>query len=523
MESVEQVAQHKAAASLSAPSLAALVASLPEQYQAIYEHPELTSQSARACEDRLAVITAAWDALSAGLKRPARVLDLGCSQGYFSLALAARGANVVGIDHGEMNIAVCKALAAEHPKFQAQFMRLGVEQLFETMDVAKFDLVLGLSVFHHLTKLHGIAIIQKWLSELAKAVPTCIFELALASEPMPWASAQPEDERSMLSGFAFVHELARVPTHLSDVERPLVFASNYAWYLDGHIDTFTLATHASHDESSPTCGGTRGYFMNDRHIAKVYSLRDVFPNLNRLEISNEAEFLGDPPADFAPVPKVLRCGMHDREIWLVRERIPGELLYTMITEGKDFDARRVISDVLKQLVVLESAGLMHNDVKTWNVLVMPDGTSTLIDYGSISASDELYVWPRNHISAFWAFVWCVTTKSAWSGKTPTPPFASPYHLPAPFAQWARTFSRIPASEWSFAGLYEHLERMDESADEPLDYTAEDIWRRNVESYLFELSQTVTSTHELSVSLQGNTILGVRQAADDLQPSPGSLR
>jgi O-antigen chain-terminating methyltransferase len=517
MKSIEQVEQQNASAALSAPSLAALVAALPEQYQPIYEHPELTTQSARVSEDRLTLIGDVWDALSKGLGRPARVLDLGCSQGYFSLALAARGASVTGVDHGEMNVAVCKALAAEHSEFRAHFVRLNIEQLFESMDVGKFDMVLGLSVFHHMTTLHGVPVMQKWLGELAKAVPTCIFELALASEPMPWASAQAPDERALLAGFAFVHELARIPTHLSRVERPLIFASNYAWYLDGHIDTFTRATRASHDESAPTCDGTRGYFMNDRHIAKIYSLRDTFPNLNRLEISNEAEFLGNPPAGFLPLPKVLRCGMHDREIWLVRDRIPGELLYTLITEGRDFDARRIISDVLKQLVVLESAGLTHNDVKTWNVLVMPDGAATLIDYGSISTSDELYVWPRNHISAFWFFVWCVTTKSTWSGKTPAPPFASPYHLAAPFTHWARAFSRIPAAEWSFAKLFEHFERIDASAQEPLDYTAEDIWRCNVESYLFELSSTVTSTRELTSRLCEAEALAAGLTANQLQP------
>lgn len=488
-----------ASVTLPRTSLEALVSALPEQYQPIFGHPELTYATARACEDRLEIVAQVWEKLSAGLRRPARVLDLGCSQGYFSLALAGRGATVMGIDHGQANIAVCEALAAEYPQFPARFVLMNVEELFGNVDLGTFDLVLGLSIFHHLVRVHGLVAVERWLATLAKCVPTVIFELALAQEPTPWAAAQPKDERTLLSSFAFTHELARVPTHLSEVRRPLFFASNYAWYLDGHIDTFTSMTFSSHDSSAATCGGTRQYFMNERLIAKVFSLRDSYTNLNQLEIDTEAEFLAKPPEQFAPVPKVLRYGKHEHEIWLLRERLPGELLYRMIVEEMPYDGRRVIHDILKQLVALEAAGFAHNDLRTWNVLIMPDGAATLIDYGSISVTSGLYSWPCNPFWAFWLFAWCVLTKSKWSGLTLLPQFICLEGFPDPYTSLVGAFGHMPASGWTFAKLLEDFEAVILEGAEPCNHFEDEIWRHDVRAHFLEMLGMVAGSQPSQAS------------------------
>lgn len=439
-------------------SLKVLVSALPEQYQPIYGHPDLTYNTLRACNDRLAIIAQVWTALSARLGRPARVLDLGCAQGYISLALAERGAVVLGIDHNMANIALCKALSDEHPQFFTRFARMSIEQFFglffEKCDFGTFDLVLGLSVFHHMAYVHGHEVIERWLAALAKLVPVGIFELALAEEPPSWAAALPEDERTLLSGFAFVHELTRVRTHLSEVRRPLIFASNHAWYFDGYIDTFASMTRHPRDRDVPIREGTRQYFMNDRMITKVYSLKGSFKEDNLLEIGREAVFLTRPPENFAPLPKVSLFGMNEQEIWIVRERLPGDLLYHLILEEKPYDVDRVIHDILKQLVVLENASLAHADLRTWNVLIMPNGAATLIDYGAIVSMEKFEIDADTTYGWFWLLVWAATTKSTWSGSKPPSPLPHPEDLAHPYASWARAFWRLPDSEWSFAKLLE---------------------------------------------------------------------
>lgn len=63
--------------------IGARVAALPEKYQPIFGHPELSEGSSRGCEDRFVLIRECARRLQGELGRPLRVLDLGCAQGFF--------------------------------------------------------------------------------------------------------------------------------------------------------------------------------------------------------------------------------------------------------------------------------------------------------------------------------------------------------------------------------------------------------------------------------------------------------
>jgi O-antigen chain-terminating methyltransferase len=69
-----------------------LVSELPEVYQKIYGHPELSGNTSRLCEDREQYIVQIVGNLQKKLGRKnLKVLDIGCAQGYFSLTLAKLG------------------------------------------------------------------------------------------------------------------------------------------------------------------------------------------------------------------------------------------------------------------------------------------------------------------------------------------------------------------------------------------------------------------------------------------------
>ena len=61
------------------------------RYQLVYGHPEYDLNARRPCVDRLQDIKKIYDALSNELKRPLRVLDLGCNFGFFSFHIAEWG------------------------------------------------------------------------------------------------------------------------------------------------------------------------------------------------------------------------------------------------------------------------------------------------------------------------------------------------------------------------------------------------------------------------------------------------
>jgi len=207
------------------PQLRACVDALPERYQPIYGHPELSTGVSRTCEDRLSDLMLLHDAVRAELGRPLRVLDLGCAQGFFSLSLAARGSLVVGLDYEPANVAVCQALAAEQSALDAVFLTGRIETFAELIGPDDFDLVLGLSVFHHLVHEHGVDVIRGLIGHLAAHIPHGIYELALRSEPLYWGPSQPEDPRTLLAGYGAVSRVGEHATHLSTIARPLFFVS----------------------------------------------------------------------------------------------------------------------------------------------------------------------------------------------------------------------------------------------------------------------------------------------------------
>lgn len=81
-----------------------------------------------------------------------RVLDIGCNAGYYSFALAARGADVIGIDVDPRYLAQAR-WAASHFALDnpPRFLELSVYDLFDDTDLVNhFDLVWFMGVAYHL-------------------------------------------------------------------------------------------------------------------------------------------------------------------------------------------------------------------------------------------------------------------------------------------------------------------------------------------------------------------------------------
>jgi|GEM_PF-415701 len=445
---------------ISSIQLKYLVAQLPEMYQPIFGHPELTQKTSRSSNDRWKTIKQIQTVISKKLGRPLRVLDLGCSQGFFSLNLAKAGATVTGIDFLESNIAVCRALANEHPDFKVQFEVTKIEDFLSAVQTDQYDLVLGLSVFHHLVHEHSKEVVTDWVTSLSQKIICGIFELALKSEPLYWADKLPDKPQEILNGFAFVHEVDRYKTHLSEVMRPLYFASHSIWYLDGKADFFKSWKYDSHHLVGNNFQNSRQYFMGEKYIAKLFSLETV-PHLvarNKEEIHEESVFLRIPPSEF-PAPHLITAGVSDTQTWLVREFLPGQILSDLIVEKHDYNTQQIIDDVLNQLCTLEAKNLFHNDLRVWNILVTPDGHAVLIDYGDISSQKRDVAWPHNLFLSFWIFVHELTTGKLASPIPQRQPFISPFNLPAPYRQWGMSIWGRPVSEWSFNRLREEYKKM----------------------------------------------------------------
>ncbi|HEU5143081.1 MAG TPA: serine/threonine-protein kinase, partial [Solirubrobacterales bacterium] len=67
--------------------------------------------------------------------------------------------------------------------------------------------------------------------------------------------------------------------------------------------------------------------------------------------------------------------------YLVMEYVDGENLAEGLARGIEVDGERLARELLGALAHIHGAGILHRDVKPQNVLLAPDGSAKLIDFG----------------------------------------------------------------------------------------------------------------------------------------------
>jgi len=463
-------------------SLTKLVDALTELYQPVYGHREFDALARRPTADRLHVISKLVKALAASLGRQVRILDLGCAQGYLSLSLAALGAKVTGVDREATNIALCRALASEHPDLDVEFVESDVRDVLHAVASGErtYDLVLALNVMHHVSHEQGLATSRALLRDAGERIEGIVAEVALGSEPLYWAAAQGDDPRAIVDDYAFVHRIGQAHTHLSDALRPIYFASNRWWWLGGDLRAIDSWTRQSHELVGDFHGLARRYYQSGTLFAKYFVFTSGAEADSRRELAGEAAFLAAPPPGVA-APRLIGYGIEEDFGWLVRERLPGRRLSTLIAEGVSFDRKRVIMGVLDRLCELEAAGLYHADLRIWNVIVDDHGGAQIIDYGDIRDTTAC-AWPGNVFLSFPVFVYeALQERLPRIFPTRAPRF-SPEHFPEPYRTWMAAIWRTPPTEWTFAHMRDLL-RDPTSAPGGSAFAQDASWTAAVEEYL----------------------------------------
>ena len=485
-----------------------LVENLPEIYQPIFGIDEGTLKSTRPCFDRLDVIQQVYDGVSHHLGRPVRVLDLGSAQGFFSFHLASRGAIVHGVDFCEENIDLCNAIASENPNLNVEFYKQRIDDYLDSIEPNKYDLVLGLSVFHHLIYDLGQDCVKSMFSKLAELSKAIILELASSLESAYWSESLPEDTRDLLKNIGFVKLLGHHPSHIGSIQRPLYFASNKILLFDNVVDSFDKWSTESHNIVPNGHDGSRHYFFGKEFVARTYDINCSRGQINLHEYRREIEFLQNVSSTAFSYPKLINFGENSEQVWWVREKLPGTLLSDCIEEGISFDSYKVVFSILTQLKDLETQGWYHADVRTWNVIVDPTISSAcLIDYGAIIKEPIDCSWPKNIYLSFIIFVWEVSSRAkkislSQNGRASV---LEPVCLEAIFERWTRALWSKTPRELSYKGMLELLVEVSKSKPNNLESNCDAI------SFLYENELRVAFQESMDTVKASNSHLAQQNA------------
>jgi eukaryotic-like serine/threonine-protein kinase len=87
----------------------------------------------------------------------------------------------------------------------------------------------------------------------------------------------------------------------------------------------------------------------------------------------------------------------DERPYLVMEYIPGENLAEQMAGKAGVDCERLARELLGALAHIHAAGIVHRDIKPGNVLIAPDGSAKLIDFGIALPRDATALTRTGHL------------------------------------------------------------------------------------------------------------------------------
>lgn len=346
-----------------------------EYYQPLYDLSFFKNQiPKRMCHDRADAILQALNAYG----RNARLLDVGCSLGYFSFFFSERGYRVTGIDASRDNIEICQFQNRQSGR-SVQFSVSDFSNAFIETHGKQFDVVIILSVLHHLIAQDGLFAVQQMMAKLLETTPILVVELALKSEEVdfPWKASLPDNALAIfdLCTDLTIENHGYFNTHLSAVRRPLYLVRKNS--VRCHQKTYSIDQFRMIAQSQATSFG-RQYYMNDEFFIKKYFLLHDFPD-NERQILREIDHYQRLPRNNY-FPTLLDFAAEKDQVTAVFNKLPGETLDSLLKRRQPLNALSIFVDIVKGLEYLYEHGLYHNDIRLWNILIH-EQRAYLIDLG----------------------------------------------------------------------------------------------------------------------------------------------
>jgi len=197
-------------------------------YQPVRIGTHQLASGARTCSDRWALIERVLNRTGA-----TSLLDLGCAEGYFVQQAASRGCIAVGIDADVRRLTIAQNTSLLNRIEGAGFVYSHITT--ETIEkMPSFDVVLCLSVLHHVMYEHGVDHAKKLMKAILKRTRMgLIFDMGQSNEVTHnWSSLLPTMLPSPETwiaqflrevGFSQIETLGQTDAYKSTVHRVVFF------------------------------------------------------------------------------------------------------------------------------------------------------------------------------------------------------------------------------------------------------------------------------------------------------------
>src|ERR1700674_1705682 len=137
------------------------------------------------------------------------------------------------------------------------------------------------------------------------------------------------------------------------------------------------------------------YRAHDTRLGRVAALKFLFPHYN-LHASAKARFLREAHAaaalDHPNLCTIHEVGTSDEGwLFLARALYQGETLRARLTRDGPIlvrEALEIARQIAEGLQAAHAAGIVHRDLKPGNVMLLPDGTVRILDFGLAKARDQ---------------------------------------------------------------------------------------------------------------------------------------